>query len=72
MVVKALVAIGLWGAATIGYLFTRLALWERAVAVAAAFLLVAAIPWTDQAGFILSAAFVGWHWWRSKAEAVGV
>ena len=67
VVVKALVAIGLWGAATIGYLFARLAPWERAVAVAAAFLLVAAIPWTDQAGFTLSVAFVAWHWWQSKA-----
>ncbi|RAU20881.1 C4-dicarboxylate ABC transporter [Paramagnetospirillum kuznetsovii] len=67
MVVKALVAIGLWGAATIGFLRERLALWERAIAVTAAFLLVAAIPWTDELGFALAAAFAAWHWWRTKA-----
>jgi TRAP transporter 4TM/12TM fusion protein len=72
VVVKALVATGLWGAATIGYLFARLALWERVMAVVAAFLLVAAVPWTDQAGFVLSVVFVGWHWWRSKQVAPGV
>ncbi|MBI3445589.1 MAG: TRAP transporter permease [Magnetospirillum sp.] len=63
---KALVAIALWGAATIGFLFTPLALWERALATLGAFLLVAAIPWTDEAGFVLSALLVAWHWWRSR------
>jgi TRAP transporter 4TM/12TM fusion protein len=66
VVAKALVAIGLWGAGTIGFLFVRLALWERAVAFAAAALLVAAIPWTDQVGFALSAVFMAWHWFRSR------
>ncbi|OAN49879.1 C4-dicarboxylate ABC transporter [Paramagnetospirillum marisnigri] len=69
MVVKALVAIGLWGAATIGYLRTPLALWERALAVVGAVLLVAAIPWTDQVGFALAATFFAWHWWRSRRVA---
>ena len=69
MVVKALLAIGLWGGATIGFLMAPLALWERAVAVAAAFLLVAAVPWTDQAGFALAVVFIAWHWRRSRGVA---
>ncbi|KIL97029.1 TRAP transporter 4TM/12TM fusion protein unknown substrate 1 [Paramagnetospirillum magnetotacticum MS-1] len=63
---KCLLAIGLWGAATIGYLWMPMRLWERGLAVAAAFLLVAAIPWTDQAGFALSALFLGWHWLQAR------
>jgi TRAP transporter 4TM/12TM fusion protein len=70
---KALIAIGLWGAATIGHLFTPLRWPERVFATAAAFMLVAAIPLTDEIGFAMSVAFLAWHWWRTrKRAAVGV
>ncbi|WP_197706382.1 TRAP transporter permease [Magnetospirillum sp. 15-1] len=69
VVIKAMLAIGLWGAATIGFLWAPMPLWERGVAVAAAFLLVAAVPWTDQAGFALSAVFIAWHWMRARRVA---
>jgi TRAP-type uncharacterized transport system fused permease subunit len=59
-------AIVLWGAAAIGYLRAPLALWERAFAASAAFMLVAAIPLTDEIGFAMSAAFGGWHWLRTR------
>jgi len=64
---KALLAITLWGAAAIGYLRAPLAVWERVVAAVSAFMLVAAMPLTDELGFALCAAFIGWHWWRSRA-----
>jgi hypothetical protein len=32
----------------------------------AGLLLVLALPWTDEAGFALAAAWIGWHWWRGK------
>jgi TRAP transporter 4TM/12TM fusion protein len=66
IVFKALLAITLWGAAAIGYLRAPLAVWERLFAAAAAFMLVAAIPLTDEIGFAMSAAFVGWHWLRTR------
>ena len=66
---KALVAIALWGGAAIGYLRGPLSWPERIVALTAAALLVAAVPWTDEAGFALGAAFTAWHWYRSRREA---
>ena len=45
---------------------TPLALAERALAMLAAFLLVAALPVTDEAGFVLSAVFLLWHWRQTR------
>jgi len=63
---KAVLAIGLWGAATIGYLRTPLQAWERIWAALAAFLLVAAMPLTDELGFAACSLFIGWHLLRSR------
>jgi TRAP transporter 4TM/12TM fusion protein len=65
---KAVVAIGLWGGAAVGYLRGPLNWVERIVALVAAALLVAAIPWTDEVGFALCAAFVVWHLVRTRAK----
>jgi TRAP transporter 4TM/12TM fusion protein len=66
IVIKALIAITLWGAATIGYLIKPMTWPERGLAVIAAFLLVVALPITDEAGFVLSALVVIYHWWRTR------
>ena len=66
VVVKTVVAIGLWGGASIGYLRGPINWLERIVAFAAAALLVAAVPWTDEIGFVASAAFIAWHLWRTR------
>ena len=66
IVVKAVVSIMLWGAAAIGFGLRPLQWHERLLAAAAAFLLVAALPVTDELGFLLAAAVIGWHWWRSR------
>jgi TRAP transporter 4TM/12TM fusion protein len=63
---KALVAIALWGGAAIGYLRGPLNWIERIVALLAAALLVAAVPWTDETGFAIGAAFIAWHAWRTR------
>jgi TRAP-type uncharacterized transport system fused permease subunit len=63
---KAIVAIALWGGAAVGYLRGNLNPFERIAAFAAASLLVAAVPWTDEAGFAASAAFMAWHLWRTR------
>ena len=67
--IKACVAIGLWGAAFVGFLRCALTLPERVCMALAAGLLVAAISMTDQIGFALAAMVVGWHVWRSRRLA---
>ncbi|WP_414643678.1 TRAP transporter permease [Bosea sp. (in: a-proteobacteria)] len=64
---KALLAVTLWGAATIGFLKRDMALWERALAAAAAASLVIALPITDEIGFGLAALLIGVHLWRARA-----
>ncbi|NEX47286.1 TRAP transporter permease [Pseudotabrizicola algicola] len=61
IVTKALLAIGLWGVAVIGWLGTPLALWQRALAMLAAGALVVALPATDGIGFALVLAFAAQH-----------
>lgn len=63
---KAVIALGLWGVTVIGWLGRPLALWQRGLAMAAAFSLVAALPLTDEAGFALFAAFAGMLWWQNR------
>lgn len=67
---KALVAIALFGMVAIGFLFTRLTLLERAVALGAAMCLLGDFPFSDTAGFVLSAAIVLWQWRQRPLAAV--
>lgn len=67
---KACLGILLWGAAVTGFLFSRMALWERVLALSAGLLLVLALPLTDEGGFALAALWIGWHWWRARARAI--
>ena len=70
IVAKTVIAIGLWGAAVIGYLGGRLSWPLRLLAMAAAFTLVAAYPVTDEIGAALAAAFAILTWRRMRlAEA---
>ena len=68
IVFKACIAIGLWGAAAVGFLLRSLAWWERALATVAAFSLVLAVPLTDEIGFALSTVFVAQHIWRGRVH----
>jgi TRAP-type uncharacterized transport system fused permease subunit len=61
VVSKAVLSIGLWGASSIGYLWGPLSWPERVLAAAGAFMLVAALPYTDEAGFVLCAIFLLVH-----------
>ncbi|SOD93799.1 TRAP transporter permease [Caenispirillum bisanense] len=61
IILKAVISVGLWGAASIGHLFTPLAWWERLWAVAAAFTLVVALPVTDEIGFALALSFIAFQ-----------
>jgi TRAP transporter 4TM/12TM fusion protein len=66
IVFKALVAISMWGAGAIGFLFGPLNWVERIVAIVAASFLVVALPLTDEIGLAAVAVFVAWHWWRTR------
>jgi len=67
---KALVAIGLFGMVAIGFLFTRLTLVERAVAMGAALCLLGDFPYSDIAGFALALALGFWQWRKRARDAV--
>ena len=59
IVFKALLCIGLWGAAVIGWVGRPLGWPLRILAVAAAAILIVALPMTDEIGFALAAVFIG-------------
>jgi len=67
IVFKTVVSIGLWGAAVIGFLGVRLGILERALAVVAAFTLIAAVPMTDEIGFGLALLFAVVIWRKTAA-----
>ncbi|MFA7431989.1 MAG: TRAP transporter permease [Rhodospirillaceae bacterium] len=67
--VKAVISIGLWGAATVGFLSIRMTWLERIWATAAAFFLVVAKPITDEVGLALAVTLIGWHLWRARKLA---
>jgi len=69
IIFKALVAIGLWGAAAIGYFNSHLSWPERLLAAVAAFFLVAALTITDEIGFVLAVVFLAIQALRRKRAA---
>ncbi|HEX2530702.1 MAG TPA: TRAP transporter permease [Burkholderiaceae bacterium] len=70
ILVKTLLAIGLWGGAAVGFLWVPLKLIERIFITIAALMLVAAIPLTDEIGFAMAAMFFAWHFWQKRKLAV--
>ena len=69
IVTKTVIAIGLWGAAVIGWLGHPLGWPLRALAAAAAITLIAALPYTDEVGFAMAAIFAALIW-RSRMARV--
>ncbi|MCP2073320.1 UNVERIFIED_ORG: TRAP transporter 4TM/12TM fusion protein [Pseudomonas lini] len=66
MLIKTLLAVGLWGMASTGYLQQKMPLWERLMCFAAGALLVVALPLTDEIGFVLGALLIFQHVWRAR------
>lgn len=69
IVVKTVVAVGLWGVAVIGWLGRPMNPAQRLLAVAAAFTLVAAVPVSDAIGAALAALFVALWFLRRPRKA---
>ncbi len=65
---KALLGILLWASALTGFLKGPMTLAERAGCLVAAAVLVVALPWTDELGFALAVATLGFHLWRHRAR----
>lgn len=63
--VKACIAIGLFGMAAIGFLFARMSAMERFVCFGAAMLLLGEFSYSDPLGFAGAAALLGWLRWRA-------
>jgi len=70
IVFKTALAIALWGIAVVGYLKTHLNWWERILATVASFSLIAAVPISDQIGFVLAVIFFGQHIYRSRQASL--
>ncbi len=66
MLVKTVLAVGLWGMASAGYLQQKMPIWERVLSFAAGALLVVALPLTDEIGFVLGVLIILQHVWRSR------
>ena len=66
VLVKTVLAVGLWGMASTGYLQQKMPIWERLLSFAAGALLVVALPLTDEIGFVLGVLIVLQHVWRSR------
>jgi TRAP-type uncharacterized transport system fused permease subunit len=67
---KALLAIGIWGAVFTGFLQAKLSWWERILGFAAGASLILATPISDEIGFALSAIFIAQHVWRARRAEV--
>ena len=63
---KALISVGLWGIASIGFFEGKLPWWQRLWAAGSAFMLIAALPVTDELGFLSSVAFIAFTIWRIR------
>ena len=70
IVIKTSAGIILWGAAVVGFLFAELRLWERLLSFSAGVLLVLALSWTDEIGWLLTIIWISWHWWRTRGVAI--
>lgn len=66
MLVKTVLAVGLWGMASTGYLQQKMPIWERLLSFTAGALLVVALPLTDEIGFALGVLIILQHVWRSR------
>ncbi|TVT57739.1 MAG: TRAP transporter permease [Azoarcus sp. PHD] len=69
IVFKAVLAIGLWGVASVGYLWQPVSWPERVGALLAAICLVAALPITDEIGIGAAALLLGLQIWRRRQLA---
>jgi TRAP transporter 4TM/12TM fusion protein len=67
VILKAVIAVTLWGATAVGYFFSPVSWPERIIAFLAAALLVVEVPWTDPVGFAACGTFFVWQYMKSRS-----
>ena len=72
VVLKAIVAIVLWGGTAIGYWLSPLRWFERLWAFVAAGFLVAALPATDEIGIAMTVVLAAWHVLRARRQKLAI
>jgi len=70
VLLKAAIAIGIWGAVFTGFLQSKMNVWERLLGFAAGVSLIMATPMSDEIGFALAALFIAQHYWRARRNEV--
>ncbi len=66
MIVKAVLAVTLWGITATGYFLSPVGWPERIIAFLSAALLVIDYPWTDPAGFTACGLFLAYQFWKAR------
>ncbi len=66
MVLKAVIAVTLWGVTAIGYFLGPVGWLARILAFGSAVLLVLEYPYTDPIGFVCCGAFFAWQFWQHR------
>jgi len=69
MLLKAVLAVALWGCASIGHFRAPMRWWERLLAFLGGVSLILALPISDEVGFVLGLTVLGWHAWRHRPGA---
>jgi TRAP transporter 4TM/12TM fusion protein len=66
VIIKAVIAVTLWGATAVGYFLTPVNWPERIIAFVAAALLVVELPWTDPIGFLACGGFFAYQFTKAQ------
>jgi TRAP-type uncharacterized transport system fused permease subunit len=72
VILKAVIAVTLWGVTATGYFLSPVNWPERIIAFLAAALLVLELPWTDPAGFLACGTFVAYQFLKARRGGPGV
>jgi TRAP transporter 4TM/12TM fusion protein len=66
VIVKAVIAVTMWGVTAIGFFLAPVSWPERIIAFLSAALLVVEYPWTDPAGFAACGVFLAYQFWKAR------
>jgi TRAP transporter 4TM/12TM fusion protein len=72
VILKAVIAVTMWGVTAIGFFLAPVSWPERIIAFLSAALLVVEYPWTDPAGFTACGAFLAYQFWKARRAALAV
>ena len=71
VIVKAVIAVTLWGVTATGFFLKPVGWPERIIAFLSAAMLVVEYPWTDPAGFACCGIFIAFQYWKAHRDRIG-